>query len=178
MKTAKILVTLLFPILSVMVYQTADAQGNCPGGKVRISFGLKGSHCSCQKKCVNSSEVAGYQATGWRVGDCPQYNCNWGGGFRRIEEDDMSTETFLTDIYPNPSTSSTTIFFSLSQAQQVSFKVFDMSGRLITTITDQESGEGENQITWNTSDVKAGIYFLRMESGSYSEMKKVSVLNL
>jgi hypothetical protein len=173
MKTIKIILACLFPLLG-MISESANAQ-NCPG-QVKMTIGLRGKKCACQKKCVDASEVAAYQASGWRLGDCPQSNCGWADGFKTMDEV-VTYETSFTDVYPNPASSSTTIFFSLSNAQQVSFKVFDMSGRLITTLTEQESGEGDNQITWNTSDIKAGIYFLRMESGTYSEMKKVSVIN-
>jgi len=174
MKTIKIIVALLFPVLCAM-NESANAQ-NCSQGKVRISLGLKGKQCGCQKKCVDPSEVATYLAAYWRLGDCPQYNCGWANGFKSMDET-ISYETTFTDVYPNPASSSATIFFSLSNTQQVSFKVYDMSGRLVTTITEQESGEGDNQITWNTSDIRAGMYFIRMESGSYSEMKKLSVIN-
>jgi hypothetical protein len=172
MKTAKIIVALFFLVLCAMT-ESARAQ-NCPG-KIRMTIGMKGHNCSCQKKCVDPSEVAAYQAAYWRVGDCPQFNCG-NPGWKNMDEV-VNYETSFTDVYPNPASSSTTIFFSLSNAEQVSFKVFDMAGRLVTTLIEQESGEGDNQITWNTSDIKAGIYFLRMESGSYSEMKKVSVIN-
>jgi hypothetical protein len=80
------------------------------------------------------------------------------------------------NAYPNPFTNSTTISFSLSQLQKISFKVFDMSGRLVNTIADRFFESGEQQITWNTNDVKAGIYLLRMESANYSETKKLVVI--
>ena len=173
MKTIKIIAALLFPVMCILS-ESANAQ-NCQGNKVRMSIGFKGKHCSCQKICVDPSEVAAYQASYWQIGNCPTFNCG-NSGWRSMDDAD-SYETSFTEIYPNPASGSATIFFSLADAQQVSFKVFDLSGRLITTITDRESGQGENQITWNTSEVKAGIYFLRMESGDYSEMKKVSVIN-
>ena len=173
MKTLKIMTALSFLVMCFMC-ELSNAQ--CPGNKVRMSQGLKGKQCGCQKICVDPSEVATYQANYWRIGDCPQYNCGWANGFRSMDEADTYESSF-TEIYPNPANGSATIFFSLSTAQQVSFKVYDMSGRLIVTLTAQESAPGDNQITWNTSDVKAGMYFLRMETGDYSEMKKISVIH-
>jgi hypothetical protein len=81
----------------------------------------------------------------------------------------------LEDIYPNPVSTYTTVSFSVRQSENVSLKIFDVSGRLVTTLADRIFGEGENEITWNAADVNAGIYSLRMETASYSENRKLIV---
>jgi hypothetical protein len=80
------------------------------------------------------------------------------------------------NIYPNPASNSTTILFSLSQPENLSFKVFDMSGRLVKTISNRTFENGEQQLTLNTADMKAGVYLLNMESINYSETKKLVVI--
>ena len=157
--------------LSVM-YQFAGAQ--CPAGKVLMSTGVTGCGCwGCTRVCVLPSEVETYQSNGWRIGKCPNGHCCW---FVRLDEEAANTETSLTEIYPNPASGSSTIFFNLSESQEVSFKLFDITGRWAATIEDGFFEEGENEFIWNVSDTPAGIYFLRMEAGSYSESKKVSVI--
>ena len=94
----------------------------------------------------------------------------------RMSNTSFADETSLTTIYPNPVLNSTTISFSLSQSEIVSLKIYDMTGRLVTTLTDATFEEGNNEIVWNANDVNAGIYFLRMEAGSYSAMEKFSVI--
>ena len=78
-------------------------------------------------------------------------------------------------MFPNPVTNATTIFLSLAQSENVSLKIFDVNGILVTTLADKMFEEGENEITWNAADVNAGIYFLRMEAANYSENRKLIV---
>ena len=163
----------MIAVLSLNVmYQFAGAQ--CPGGKVLMSIGATGCGCwGCTKMCVLPGEVSTYQSNGWRIGKCPSAQCCW---FVRLDEDATKTETSLTGIYPNPVSGSSSIFFTLSETQKVSFKLFDMTGRWAVTLEEGIFEEGDNELVWNVSDTPAGIYFLRMEAGSYSEVKKVSVI--
>ncbi|HYV92902.1 MAG TPA: T9SS type A sorting domain-containing protein [Chitinophagales bacterium] len=84
-------------------------------------------------------------------------------------------------IFPNPFYNSATISFSLPQSEKVSVKIFDMTGRIVKTLADVEMQEGAQQINWNATDEKgnavdAGIYFLKLDIGNYSETKKLLVV--
>jgi hypothetical protein len=50
-----------------------------------------------------------------------------------------------------------------------------VNGRLVAAVADKMFEAGENEIVWNAGEVNAGIYFLRMESASYSENRKLIV---
>ena len=59
-------------------------------------------------------------------------------------------------------------------------QVFDMNGRLVKTVANTQIQPGAHQLTWNAKDekenaVNAGIYFLKMKTGSYVETKKIVV---
>ena len=79
-------------------------------------------------------------------------------------------------VFPNPASQATTIYFSLSQSEKVSIKIFDIKGELVKTIAERVFGNGEQQIKWNSADVKAGVYLLKMESVNHSEAKKLVVI--
>jgi hypothetical protein len=84
-------------------------------------------------------------------------------------------------ITPNPLSNTTTISFSLSQLSKVSIGIYDMTGRLVQTLTNTELQQGTHQLTWNAKDEKgnavvAGIYFLKMQAGNYTETKKLVVV--
>ena len=83
--------------------------------------------------------------------------------------------TSLTDIFPNPVSTSTTVSFYVGQTEKVSLKIFDVSGRLVTTLVDASFEEGDHEIIWNAAEVNSGIYFLRMETATYSENRKLIV---
>jgi hypothetical protein len=78
-------------------------------------------------------------------------------------------------IAPNPISNSTTISFSLDQAQEVSLKVVDLNGRLLQTLTEQVFEEGEHAVVWNVEEVNAGIYFLQIQTADYSKTEKLVV---
>jgi len=99
------------------------------------------------------------------TGGCNQRDAN-------ETENNLSNEVV---IFPNPVANTTTIAFSFSQSQKVSLKIFDVSGRLVTTLADASFEEGDYEIIWNAGEVNAGIYFLRFETASYSENQKLIV---
>ncbi len=100
----------------------------------------------------------------------------------RITGEESEIKTVLLSSSPNPFSNSTIISFSLSQLEKISLKIFDITGRIVKTIADGEMQEGVQQIEWNATDEKgnvvdAGIYFLKLEIGNYSETKKLVIVN-
>ena len=170
MKTIKIMMMVL--ALSVM-YQFAAAQGSCPGNKVKMAWGTKGHGCNCKQKCVDQAEVATYQAMGWYIGPCVKF-CIPDGW--KLDDAASSSATSLNEIYPNPASGTVNITFTLASEGEVSFDVFDMTGRYVKNIAHDLFEEDANEVSWDTSELNKGIYFLRMKAGSYSAMKKLSVI--
>jgi hypothetical protein len=91
-------------------------------------------------------------------------------------------ETFaLQQNTPNPFETRTVIGFDLPQAAVVGLTVFDVEGRAIIRLTDQEWGAGRHSVTWRGVDsagnlVCPGIYFIRMEAEGFTAFKKMMVL--
>ncbi len=89
-----------------------------------------------------------------------------------VEEENISTSL---NIFPNPISNSTTLSFSLTQSQKVSLKIFDVNGRLVTTLTDKIIEAGEHQIEFNAEKINAGIYFLKMQTGEFLKTEKLII---
>ena len=102
---------------------------------------------------------------------CRPTNCR----YRIADATAAPDETSLTDVYPNPVSASTSVSFYVGQTKNLSLKVYDVSGRLITTLADGSFEEGDYEITWNAAEVTSGIYFLRMQTEGYSENLKLIV---
>ena len=88
------------------------------------------------------------------------------------------TENNLTNgvaIFPNPVTNTTTISFSLTQSEKVSLNIFDVNGRLVSTLADKFFDAGENKLVWNADDVNAGVYFLQFQSAENLQTEKLIV---
>ena len=82
----------------------------------------------------------------------------------------------LYQNYPNPFNPSTTISFSLLSKSFVTLKVFDLRGREVSTIIKEELSAGIYSRTWNAINISSGIYFYRLQAGSFTETKKLILL--
>ena len=175
-QTTKKLFTFMLLLSGMFSFTSASAQNNCNpcnGNKVKISLCTGGfyNYCeSCKSKCVSSDQVQDYLNKGWGYGNCPN-SC---GGNGRLQNQ-STDETMSLFVYPNPVSSSTSISFSLYETQNVSLKIYDLSGRLINVIAEGVFEEGDYEIEWNASGMMEGIYFLCMETADYSENQKLIV---
>jgi hypothetical protein len=71
---------------------------------------------------------------------------------------------------------SASISFSLDKPTTVLVKVFDMTGRLMKTLTDNNFGQGVHELKWDGAGVKAGIYIVQLNYGIYREIRKISII--
>jgi hypothetical protein len=94
-----------------------------------------------------------------------------------VEPPIISPNSFtLEQNYPNPFNPTTTISFSLPSKSFVSLKVFDVIGREVAIIVSEELSAGNYSRQWNATNLSSGIYFYRLQSGSYIETKKLVLL--
>ncbi len=82
---------------------------------------------------------------------------------------------------PNPFTGATRIMFTLTGESYVRIRVFDISGRLVTSLYEGVASEGENAVEWNgrTSrgeDLPSGIYFYRFEAPGFQATRKAILI--
>jgi photosystem II stability/assembly factor-like uncharacterized protein len=91
-----------------------------------------------------------------------------------VTEDDIKPkEYFLSQNYPNPFNPSTTIKYSLPQTGRVTLSIYDLLGREVVKLIDEEKPPGEYETQWNASSHPSGVYFIRMQAGEFSETRKV-----
>jgi hypothetical protein len=100
-----------------------------------------------------------------------------------VEETPGLPERFeLTQNYPNPFNPSTQIRFALPAQSKVTLAIFDILGRQIRTIVNNESKPaGVYNVEWDGRNsngiiMPSGTYFMRLQSGTYSETKKLMLL--
>jgi hypothetical protein len=82
----------------------------------------------------------------------------------------------LCQNFPNPFNPTTTISFSLPSKSFVSLNVFDLLGREVTTIIFEEMPAGNYSHQWNAANMSSGIYFYRLQAGSFTETKKLVLI--
>ncbi len=82
----------------------------------------------------------------------------------------------LNQNYPNPFNPSTTIKYSIPSASYVLLKVYNILGKEVTTLTNEMKNAGTYEVNFNASNLSSGTYFYRIQSGTYSETKKILLL--
>jgi len=79
----------------------------------------------------------------------------------------------LGQSYPNPSNPKCNIDFQLPEKMKVNIGVYDLLGRLVTTLADGEREAGIYTVEFNGSGLASGTYIYRFTAGSYTEVKKL-----
>jgi len=90
----------------------------------------------------------------------------------------------LLQNYPNPFNPSTKIRYSIPQVetrhasslQIVTLRVYDILGNEIATLVNEEKNAGSYEISWNAEHIPSGIYFYRLEAGSFVQTQKMVLL--
>jgi hypothetical protein len=89
---------------------------------------------------------------------------------------DIPERFILSPNYPNPFNPSTTIKYDLPKQSRVKLVVYDILGREIATLVDEIQKAGSYQAVWNASRFASGVYFYRLQTGSFTETKKLVLL--
>jgi hypothetical protein len=86
------------------------------------------------------------------------------------------TEFLLSQNYPNPFNPTTTFRYSIPNESKVIIKVYDIIGREVVTLVNEEKSTGNYELTWNAANLPSGIYFYQLRAGDYIKTKKMILL--
>jgi len=86
------------------------------------------------------------------------------------------TQYRLAPNYPNPFNPTTTLEFKLPQAGPVHLAVYDLSGRLVSTLVDGYRSAGVHKITFDGSGLASGIYLYQLEAGAFAATGKMVLM--
>jgi hypothetical protein len=96
-------------------------------------------------------------------------------GVQTIKEGPVS-DYALSQNYPNPFNPTTTIKYSIAKPGMVNIKVYDIVGREVATLVNQEQGSGSYQVTFDASKLASGLYIYRIQSGDFSAVSKMMLM--
>jgi hypothetical protein len=83
---------------------------------------------------------------------------------------------YLSNNYPNPFNPSTEIAYQLPVSGHVTLTVFNMLGKEVTTLVNEEKIAGSYYIRFNADNLASGIYFYNLKTENYSQTKKMILL--
>jgi PKD repeat protein len=93
------------------------------------------------------------------------------------DEIDLFDEFKLFQNYPNPFNPKTTISWQQPIESKVTIKIFDVLGKEIKTILDEEMNSGSNQIDFDGDWLPSGVYFYQITAGNFSQIRKMLLLH-
>ena len=98
-----------------------------------------------------------------------------------VEDEIIPDKFILYQNYPNPFNPTTTIKFKLPKSGFTTLRIFDLFGKEIATLINENLNSGTYEVKFSTDELKdkslaSGIYFYQLKSGKYSEMKKMILL--
>ncbi|MEX0780558.1 MAG: T9SS type A sorting domain-containing protein [Balneolales bacterium] len=130
-----------------------------------------------------------YNDSGLRISHIQQFNMN--GSFQNIARYDntwqqVSTSTNrenelpvaheLGNAYPNPFNPATVVPYEMESANHVTIKVYDVTGRVISTLYDGMQAAGTHQVSLDGAQLASGKYIIRMESTGFTQTKGVTLV--
>lgn len=92
-------------------------------------------------------------------------------------EDEMQPQTFsLEQNYPNPFNPVTKIKFTLASNEYTTLKVYDIIGKEITTLVNNQMEKGHYEINFDASNLPSGVYLYTLNAGGYKETRKMILM--
>ena len=88
----------------------------------------------------------------------------------------MPSIFYLKQNYPNPFNPTTKISYSIKEEGLVTLKVYDILGKEIVTIVNENKPEGIYEVEFNASQLPNGMYIYKLQAGGFSDVKKMLLL--
>jgi hypothetical protein len=122
--------------------------------------------------------------TGFYLGDGmstpPTPNIKYPGDATSIAQEEahqqMPKEFVLEQNYANPFNPTTTIKFALPKSSTVKIVVYDILGRIVTTLVDGNYDAGVHSVVFNATKLASGVYFYSIEAEKFVSVKKLMLL--
>jgi len=100
-------------------------------------------------------------------------------GTRRVtisSSDAVADEFALDQNYPNPFNPVTTISFSLAERSLVKLAVYDLAGRQVAGLLNEERDAGKYAVTFDAGALPTGVYFYQLQAGSFAAVRKLILM--
>lgn len=89
---------------------------------------------------------------------------------------EVPAEFVLSQNYPNPFNPVTNINFSIPKAGIVKLVVFDAAGKQVAKLVNKQLSAGTYKYDFNASHLSSGIYFYRLETAGFTDVKKMTLV--
>ena len=152
------------------------------GGVHSVIFGVIGEVASTDSVFIDTSTSAGtpyYYRLSVTMKDSAElqsYPIMLNPVATSVRPLNVALEFELYDNYPNPFNPSTTIKFELPKSSHVSLTVYDILGREVSVLVNAKREAGAYEVKFDGSNLASGVYFYRIEAGSFVQTKRLLLL--
>jgi hypothetical protein len=91
-------------------------------------------------------------------------------------EEALPIRFWLGENYPNPFNPMTTLEYAIPFRARVSMRLYDVTGREVRTLIDEEMDPGQYTIVLEASGLSSGVYYFRMTAGDFVQTRKVALV--
>jgi hypothetical protein len=122
----------------------------------------------------------------WRIrslGEVEQQHSEWSevmsfttGVRTSVEEATIPTDYSLNQNYPNPFNPTTSITYSLPHSAVVSLKIYDITGKYITTLVDGVTSAGIHTVTFDAGSLSSGMYVYTLETDGFRQSRQMMLV--
>lgn len=93
-----------------------------------------------------------------------------------LESEINPYEFGISSFYPNPFNPTGTVEFSINQSSMINLAVYDLSGRLVTSLVNDQLAAGQYTVPVKAYDWPSGVYVVKLNSGIQSSLQKITLM--
>jgi len=82
----------------------------------------------------------------------------------------------LNQNYPNPFNHRTTIEFTIPKSEFITLKIYSICGQEFLTLISDNLTPGNHKFNWDASGFASGVYYYKIETGSFNQIKKLLLI--
>ncbi len=145
--------------------------GSSTSSKGRMSTGVNQNNMSILAFSDGRNDVNGIYAQNIN------YNGTFGPVTGIINSGNMNPDKFvLFQNYPNPFNPATSIKYQVESIRFIKLAVYDILGKEVTTLVNEKQSPGIYEVTFSGEKYSSGVYFYKLVTGDFSEVKKMLLI--
>jgi hypothetical protein len=130
-------------------------------------------HLQSTSPCIDAGDPASPHDPDGTIADMGAFYYPHSGIPENHAQSSLPTSFQLFQNYPNPFNPTTKISFSLPIISKITLSIYDLIGRHITTLIDDQLDAGYHRFTFDASNLSSGIYFYQLQANNFIATKKM-----